>query len=33
MIPGGEVVIRFDDAWDTTVDFLAGVNKAMKAKG
>ena len=28
-----DVTMQFDDAWAKTVDFLAGVNKAVKAKG
>ncbi len=28
-----EVTMRFDDAWDRTVDFLADINKALKTKG
>ncbi|MBL7134880.1 MAG: nucleotidyl transferase AbiEii/AbiGii toxin family protein [Phycisphaerae bacterium] len=28
-----EVAMQFDDAWDRTADFLAGVNKALTAQG
>jgi len=28
-----EVAMEFDDAWDRTVDFLAGVNQALTAQG